>query len=81
MGSDWSIDTFVWHQTELTAIGIPAYTGVNMRLAWHPDSHWELELVGQDLLDPHHPEFPPTYLGGPTQEVPRSLRLNFTWRH
>ena len=81
MGPNWSIDAFIRHQTELTAVNVPAYTGMNLRLAWRPRSDWEVELLGQDLFDPKHAEFPPTYLGGSTQEVPRSVRLSVTWRH
>ncbi len=81
LGSTWSLDAFVWHQTKLPAAAVPAYTGLNLRLAWHPSRAWEVELIGQDLLDRQHPEFPPTYLGGPTEEIPRSVRLSLTWRH
>lgn len=81
LGATWSLDAFVWHQTKLSAAAVPAYTGLNLRLAWHPSRAWEVELIGQDLLDRQHPEFPPTYLGGPTEEIPRSVRLSLTWRH
>jgi len=77
---DWSLDAFVWHQTKLSSHGIPAYTGLNLRLAWRVRPRWEMQLIGQDLLDPQHPEFPPTFLGGVTQEVPRSVRIESTWR-
>ena len=76
----WSLDTFIWHQTELSAHAIPAYTGLNLRLAWRIHPRWEIQLIGQDLLDSRHPEFPPTFLGGATQEVPRSVRMESTWR-
>lgn len=76
----WSLDTFAWHQTELNTHAIPAYTGLNVRLAWRVRPRWEIQLIGQDLLDRQHPEFPPTFLGGATQEVPRSVRLESTWQ-
>ncbi len=75
LSKTWSLDAFAWHHTEMRAIDVPAYTGVNLRLGWRPRPNWEIQLIGQDLLDARHPEFPPTYLGGPTQEVPRSVRV------
>jgi iron complex outermembrane receptor protein len=36
---------------------VPAYTELNARLGWQPNSRVELALVGQDLLNDRHPEF------------------------
>ncbi len=81
LSETWSLDAFAWHHTAMHAIDVPAYTGVNVRLGWRPRPDWEFQLIGQDLLDARHPEFPPTYLGGVTQEVPRSVRLEISWKH
>jgi len=35
----------------------PAYMELDLRLGWHPMSHLELSLEGQNLLHGHHPEF------------------------
>lgn len=81
LSATWSLDAFAWHHTEMRAVDIPAYTGLNLRLAWRPRPTWEIQLIGQDVLDSQHPEFPPTYLGGPTEEVRRSIRLEVSWKH
>jgi iron complex outermembrane receptor protein len=44
------VDTLPFHN-------VPSYIELDVRLAWHPNSCTELAVVGQNLLDPHHPEF------------------------
>lgn len=58
---------------------VPAYTTLDIRLAWRPEKALELSLVGQDLLDSRHLEFAndqpqilPTY-------VPRGLYGQVRW--
>jgi iron complex outermembrane recepter protein len=36
---------------------VPAYSDLDVRLAWNLNDRIELSLVGQNLLHPHHPEF------------------------
>lgn len=52
---------------------IPAYTALDVRLAWRPRSNLELSIVGLNLLDPQHPEFAPTQVVTPQREVERSV--------
>jgi iron complex outermembrane receptor protein len=57
---------------------VPSYVELDMRLGWHPTKHWELSLVGQNLIHDQHPEagFP-----GPTQEeIVRSVYGSVTFR-
>jgi iron complex outermembrane receptor protein len=37
---------------------VPAYTELDVRLAWHASERIDLSLVGQNLLHDHHLEFP-----------------------
>jgi iron complex outermembrane receptor protein len=37
--------------------GIPTWWRLDLRAAWHASEHTTLELVGQNLTDPHHPEY------------------------
>jgi iron complex outermembrane receptor protein len=56
----------------------PAYLTLDVRLAWAPNSHVEIAVVGRNLLDDKHPEF----RAGPqgvTQEVDRSVFGTFKW--
>ncbi|MBL0709412.1 MAG: TonB-dependent receptor [Colwellia sp.] len=50
----------------------PSYTSANIKLAWLPSDNLELSLVGQNLLDSHHPEFIAENFQIPT-EVERSI--------
>ena len=70
-----SLNLFLDHRDELPASQIPAYTGLDARLAWRPNDRWEVALTGQDLLDPSHAEFPATFLGGPVRELARTVFL------
>jgi iron complex outermembrane receptor protein len=36
---------------------VPSYVDLTVRLGWNFSDHWEFSLVGQNLLDDHHPEF------------------------
>ena len=54
---------------------IPAYWGLDMRLAWQPTKTLELSLVGQNLLDPRHLESINEPLESPLTEIERSVYL------
>ncbi len=43
--------------SNLPAQLVGAYQTVDARVAWHPNRHLEFSLTGQNLLQPHHPEF------------------------
>lgn len=51
------IDSTLRHVDELTETEVPAYTAVDLRVAWTVAPGLELSLVGQNLLDSAHPEF------------------------
>ncbi len=58
---------------------VPAYVRFDLGLVWHPTPAFEIGIWGQNLLDPHHPEFTPlnTSFRG---EIPRSIMTRATWR-
>ena len=43
--------------SSLPAQMVKAYKTADARFAWHPTLHWALSVTGQNLLQPHHPEF------------------------
>jgi iron complex outermembrane receptor protein len=47
---------------------VPAYTTMDVRLAWRPHRLTELSVVGQNLLDPRHPEY-----GLPPNQIQRGV--------
>ena len=62
--------------------GIRGYTTMDARLAWKPHKYLEFAIVGQNLLDDHHPEFGTSPLvRSPLVEVGRSIygKVTITW--
>ena len=55
----------------------PGFVAVDARLAFHPAKNVELAVVGQNLLDPHHPEFANGAASQP--EVRRSVYGQLIW--
>ena len=43
----------------LPALAVPAYSTADARLAWTVGHHWELSVVGRNLLQPEHLENSP----------------------
>ena len=84
--SSWDIrdnldfDLIFRYVDRLVADLVPSYATMDLRLAYRPKKHWELAVVGQNLLQDHHQE----YAGGVsvyTTDVPRSVYGTVTWRH
>ena len=62
----------------LPAQRVPLYQTGDARVAWNKYSHLELALTGQNLLQPHHPEFAGD--PGPLVGIRRSVYGSVTWR-
>ena len=59
---------------------IPAYFSLDARLAWRPRRDLEISVVGQNLLDDHHPEFgASSIIAAPVVEIRRNVYTKFTW--
>jgi iron complex outermembrane receptor protein len=56
----------------------PGYQTADLRLAWQFTPHLEFAVTGQNLLQPHHPE----YGGdpGPLVGIKRNILTSVTWR-
>jgi iron complex outermembrane receptor protein len=52
-----AVDAFFRYVGELKAQSVPAYSTLDVRLAWRPTPSLELAVVGQNLLQPHHKEW------------------------
>lgn len=59
---------------------VPSYTACDARLSWRPHRNWEFSIVGQNLFDPQHKEFAPSYIQTQTTEVQRSFFGKITFR-
>ncbi len=78
---DVEFDTALYYVDDLENLNVPDYTRLDLRLGWHPTDSIELSLVGQNLLDPEHPEFGTTVLAaGVATQVQRSVYGKVTWR-
>ncbi len=58
---------------------VPDYFELDARLGWHLTSRVELSVVGQNLLDDHHPEY--GFPGPGREEIRRSVFARITWRY
>jgi iron complex outermembrane receptor protein len=65
---------------DLNEVGIPAYTELDLRLAWRPSDDVELSLVGRNLLHGSHPEFRSDTNDLPLIDIERSIHGKVTWR-
>lgn len=57
LGLNLELDLFLRGVDELTVAPVPAYTELNMRLAWKPADNIEFSITGRNLLHENHPEF------------------------
>ena len=76
-GLRW-VDTL--HNNNGSNVGtVPSYFELDVRLGYHPTERLELSVVGQNLLDDHHPEY-----GFPSparDEISRTVYGKLTWRY
>lgn len=73
-------DAWVRHVSRVKRYDTPAYTTLDMRLAWQARKDLEFSLVGQNLLDSAHPEFGSTFILSTPSEVERGVYLKADWK-
>jgi iron complex outermembrane receptor protein len=64
----------------LPAQFIPSYTRLDSQLTWKLAERLQLNLVGQNLLRDHHPEFNNQFQSVNTSQVKRSAYAKLTWQ-
>jgi iron complex outermembrane recepter protein len=86
LGRGWEFNAAAYFVDEIqsvpggtTTVTIPAYARLDLGLTWRPNSHLELSIWGQNLLDEGHPEFA-SYKTSNVTEIPRSIYGQITWR-
>jgi iron complex outermembrane receptor protein len=75
---NFELDPSFRYVSALPAQAVPSYETADLRFGWHPSPHWEFSIDGQNLLQPHHPEF-----GGDADTIvgiDRSVYAKITWR-
>jgi iron complex outermembrane receptor protein len=73
-----SVDWLFRYISELTAGPVPSYATSNVRVSWQPHSQLEIAIVGQDLHDARHLEWPAGAAGN--VQIQRSAHVTLTWR-
>ena len=60
---------------------VDQYLSLDVRLAWRPRENFEVAVVGQNLLDSHHPESGSNPLvRAPLIEIQRAVYGKVTWQ-
>ena len=78
MPAQFELDVIVRYVDNLSGFvpSVKSYTTLDVRLGWKPRENLELAVVGQNLLDEHHPENG----GGIPVEVERGIYGMATWK-
>jgi iron complex outermembrane receptor protein len=71
-------DQTIRYLSDLPAQQVPVYTTADVRFSWHATRSFDFSVVGQNLLQPHHPEFggDPGGLVG----IKRTVYAKITWQ-
>jgi iron complex outermembrane receptor protein len=75
----WEVDAAYRHVGRLKAYGIPSYRTGDLRLGWQATPQLGLSVTGQNLLQPHHLEFP--HVGGTRVGMARRVQAAVTWTY
>ena len=73
---NWQFDTSAYYYDTLTEGGADSHMRLDARLAWQIRENVEFSVVGQNLLEPGHVEFP--NVTGNQIEIPRSYYARIT---
>ncbi len=76
---DVELDSWLRYVASLQSASIPSYWELDLRVGWKPWKNVELSLVGQNLLDKHHPEMASSFLQTQATEIQRSMYGKITW--
>ncbi|MBI2949118.1 MAG: TonB-dependent receptor [Verrucomicrobia bacterium] len=70
---EWGIGVRYVDELNALLLRIPAYTELETRLAWKPNRHCELAIIGNNLLHAHHQEFNPVIVFARNVQVDRAI--------
>ncbi len=57
LGDGWELDVWCRYVGRLPQDDVDAYLEADVRVGWRPFPGWRVDLVGQNLIHPSHPEF------------------------
>ena len=65
----------------LPSVKVDSYVELDARLSWKPFENLEMSLIGQNLLDNHHPEYiQGVIVSTGSTEIERSIFAKIEWR-
>jgi iron complex outermembrane receptor protein len=73
----FSFDLTYRYVSSLPGLRVPAYSTGDARLAWNLARHFEFSVVGSNLLQPDHVEFPSD--PGPSVAIRRTVYGKLVW--
>jgi len=80
--NDIELDTTIRYMSRSRAYQIPAYTALDLRLSYQLNRELELSVIGKNLTDNQHIEFPLSYfIVTPLTSVQRSVHAKLTWHY
>jgi iron complex outermembrane receptor protein len=74
----FELDQTYQYSSKLPAQKVGAYSTADLRLGWHVGEGLDFSVVGQNLLQPSHPEFAGD--PGPLVGIKRAVYAKMTWR-
>ncbi len=74
-------DAFVRYAERLRDLHVPAVVDATVRVSWMLDQHLRLSIVGQHLIEAHHPEFISEFLQLKPSEIERGIFANATYTY
>jgi len=74
------LDLVVRYVDTVPAFDVDNYLELDARAAWRPSERLELFVAGSNLLEAHHQEYFPKYIGILPVDVQRSVYAGVTWR-
>lgn len=80
LNDQWQLDFWLRYVSELPAIDFDGYVELDARLNWRIRSDMDVSLIGQNLLDSHHPEQIAEYLDTKPTEIQRAVYGKVTLR-
>lgn len=82
MSSKLHGDAWLRHVSHIAngSFSIPAYTTLDLRLAWQAKPTLELSLTGQNLLDSAHLEYGSSFILSTPSEVQRGIYAKANWK-
>jgi iron complex outermembrane receptor protein len=78
-GSRSTLGAAIFYVGALRGLQVPAYTRADVSAEWRFSDRLSAVALGQNLLDPAHPEFSSAGALSLATEVPRSLSLRMRW--